>query len=400
MLAERVTPADPDERRRARREEARRRVRRRRAVAIVVLLALIAAVGVGTWLVTRGAASTPSRASGRSAGPDARTAAAAPTFRPFPTEMRGVHVTMELASIRGKLRQYMSYSRYGLNTIEIDVKDENGEVAFRSRQAPLATRVGAAHDYYDPTRVARTVHRRGFYLVGRVVTFEDPVLSVNAPRLAIQNRNGGIWRSSGGLGWTNPYNKRVWDYNVSIAVAAAKAGFDEIMFDYVRFPSDGDVAAALYRPRLREPRAIVISRFLAYARRRLHPLGVRVGAAVFGLAATRELGIGQQPRRLAQDVDVIHPMVYPSHYGSGEYSLPSPEADPADTVWFSLRDFHQALAGEKTRVIPWLQDFSLRRTYELADVKAQIKAARSWQTDGFMLWNPEGVYTQQALAGK
>src|SRR5919202_1870120 len=107
----------------------------------------------------------------------------------------------------------MSYSRYGLNTIEIDVKDENGEVAFRSRQAPLATRVGAAHDYYAPTRFARTVHRRGFYLVGRVVTFEDPVLSVNAPRLAIQNRNGGIWRSSGGLGWTNPYNKRVWDYN-------------------------------------------------------------------------------------------------------------------------------------------------------------------------------------------
>jgi hypothetical protein len=400
MLAERVSSADPNDRFRARREQARKRIRRRRAVALAVLGAVVAAIAVGAWLAVRAGGSSPARAT--TGSPSAKTAAAgaAPRFRPLPTEMRGLHVTMELASIRGKLKQYLSYSRFGLNTIELDVKDENGDVAFRSAAAPLAAKIGAAHGYYDPRQVARLAHRRGLYLVGRVVTFEDPMLSTNVPRLAIQNRNGGIWRSTAGLGWTNPYDKRVWNYNVSIAVAAARAGFDEIMFDYVRFPSDGDVGATLYRPRLRQSRATVIAHFLAYARSRLHPLGVRVGAAVFGLSATRELGIGQRPRRLAPYLDLIHPMVYPSHYGSGEYDLPNPNADPADTVWFSLRDFHQQLTGERTLVVPWLQDFSLGRTYHPGDVKAQVKAARAWQTEGFMLWNPVGVYTPAALAAR
>ena len=128
-------------------------------------------------------------------------------------------------------------------------------------------------------------------------------------------------------------------------------------------------------------------------------MGARVSAAIFGLAATRDMGIGQRPRRLARHLDAIYPMVYPSHYGTGEYNLDDPNAVPGITVARSLRDFRRALRGQKTELVPWLQDFSLGRDYTLEDVQAQILAARDADARGFLLWNPSGVYTREALAG-
>jgi hypothetical protein len=119
---------------------------------------------------------------------------------------------------------------------------------------------------------------------------------------------------------------------------------------------------------------------------------------VFGLTATRDMGIGQKPRRLAQHLDVIYPMVYPSHFGSGEYGLANPDAVPGVTVARALRDFRQALRGRETVIVPWLQDFSLGRDYALEDVTAQILSARDAKAGGFLLWNPSGVYRTQALA--
>jgi hypothetical protein len=141
----------------------------------------------------------------------------------------------------------------------------------------------------------------------------------------------------------------------------------------------------------------VIPQFVQYASKRLKKLGVRVSVDVFGLAATRDLGIGQRPKRLARYVDAVYPMVYPSHYGSGEYDLPDPNASPRETVAASLRHFRRELAGSKADLVPWLQDFSYGRTYTLADVQAQIDAAAAADTRGFLLWNAGGVYTDGAL---
>jgi hypothetical protein len=322
-----------------------------------------------------------------------------PHPRPLPSEMRGIHVTMALASIPGKLPEYLSLQGWGLNTIELDVKDENGEVAFVSRRyAPLAAAIGAAQRYYTPRRIAQAVHARGMYLIGRVVVFEDPILGERRPELAVRARDGGVWRNNGGLAWTNQYDKRVWKYNVDVAAAAARAGFDEIQFDYVRFPSDGDVSNISYPGRRAEPKAETIADFLRYAVRRLRPLGVRVSADLFGLAATHSLGIGQAPRRIAGIVDAIYPMVYPSHFNPGEYNMPNPNGDPGRTVAFALADFRRLMDGRRAFLIPWLQDFSLGRTYTLEDVQAQIAAARQAGTRGFMLWNAGGVYTHAALS--
>ena len=140
-----------------------------------------------------------------------------------------------------------------------------------------------------------------------------------------------------------------------------------------------------------------IPAFAQYASKRLHPLGVRVSLDVFGLAATRDLGIGQLPRRLSAHVDALYPMLYPSHYNSGEYGISYPDGRPGLVVSRSLSDFQRAVEGRKTRLTPWLQDFSLGRTYTLADVQKEVAAVRGHHGRGFLLWNPEGIYETAAL---
>ena len=310
-----------------------------------------------------------------------------------------MHVTMALASLPGKLDEYIALKRYGLNTIELDVKDENGEVAFVPSSVPLAREIGAAKPYYAPRSVARKIHAAGLYLIGRVVSFEDPIASVKHPRFAIRRSDGSVWTTRGGLGWLNPYDREAWRYDVDIAAAAARAGFDEIQFDYVRFPSDGDVSAMRFPGAHPQPMNETVPAFLRYAVGRLHPLGARVSADVFGLSATHELGIGQHPRTVGRIVDAIYPMTYPSHYHSGEYNLPDPNAVPGTTVADSLRDFRRDLRSTRALLVPWLQDFSLGRTYGYGDVAAQIRAARAAEAGGYMLWNAAGLYTPEALAG-
>jgi hypothetical protein len=223
-------------------------------------------------------------------------------------------------------------------------------------------------------------------------------LSEKRPALAIRTADGSIWRNNSGLGWTNPYDRRVWNYDVSLGEAAARAGFDEIQFDYVRFPSDGDISIIRYPGKHAQPMGWTIPAFVQYAGKRLHPLGVRVSVDMFGLAASHDLGIGQFPSRIGRYVDAVYPMVYPSHYNPGEYNLTDPNAVPGTTVAYSLADYKKALLGRKAEIVPWLQDFSLGRTYTLSDVRDQIAAARQASARGFMLWNAEGVYSDGALA--
>jgi len=387
---------DPNDRFRERRRQSIVRRRRRRLAAVTILLALGAGLGAGATVIGgrkhADVSSTPAirEAPARVEQPAARVA--------WPREVRGVHVTMALAGLEGKVAEYVALKAYGLNTLEVDVKDENGKIGFVSAAMPkLARQIGAAQPYYDVGKVVRTVHAAGMYLIGRVVVMEDPTLSAARPDLALLRPDGSRWLNNGGLGWVNPYDDRVWRYVVGVGKAAAKAGFDEVQFDYVRFPSDGDVSQIVFRHKVREPKGTTIARFLRYAGARLHPLGVRVSADVFGLAATHDLRIGQVPRRVAKYVDALYPMVYPSHFSSGEYGIPDPDAYPGRTVARALFDFRRQVKGTKTALIPWLQDFSLAHQYGLIEVTDQIAAARRQHARGFLLWNPEGVYTQEAL---
>jgi len=385
-------PIDPNERFRERRASARRRKRLRRSAAVGAFLIAIAALGVGARFVGTSESAQPAA--------DLATLAAAPASGPrtLPIEVRGVHVTSALASLPGKLDEYLDLEHDGLTALELDVKDENGEVGFVPSSVPLAASVGAARDYYKPREVAQRAHERGIYLVGRIVVFEDPMLSSSRPDLAIRHTDGSVWRDAAGLGWVNPYDERVWKYNVDLAAAAARAGFDEIMFDYVRFPSDGDVDRAVYGSRGSLGKRDAIPAFLRYANRRLEPFGVRLSAAVFGLSAARDLGIGQIPRRMAPYLDTVYAMTYPSLFGDGELGLQDPSRAPGATVARALRKFKLALRGRRTLLVPWVQDFSFSVPYGIDEVRAQVEAARLSGAKGYMLWNAEGVYTDGALA--
>ena len=384
---------DPNERFRDRRESTRRRKRRRRAaVAGILLLAVLALAGGMTLAGKGGKAGADAGTQAASHVPAALQVAARP--RPLPVEIRGVHVTAALASIPGKLAEYEALTRYGLNTIELDVKDEGGEIGFNPSGVALARKAGAVRDYYDPRKVAREMHRKGIYLIGRVVVFQDPYLARSRPDMAIRRPDGSIWATSAGLEWVNPYDRRVWDYAVSVAAAAARAGFDEIMLDYVRFPSDGDVGAAVYPGRTSVPKGRLIANFAAYAQQRLAPLGVRVSTALFGLSATRDMGIGQVPRWISRHVDQVHPMSYPALYGGGELGIPSPSAEPGETVFRTLIDFKRQMRGSGAQLVPWVQDWS----YRPEQVMQQIRAARLQGAKGYLLWNASGIYTKSALA--
>ena len=385
--------ADPNERFRERRSQARKRRHHHRnfALAALVIAAVLVVLGA-TVIGSRNHRSGKNAAPGKTAKKKSKPAGP----RELPVEVRGVHVTMALASLHGKLDEYLRIP--GLNTIELDVKDENGEVGFLMPSWTLARKTGATKPYYNARQVAAKVHQHGAYLIGRVVVFEDPILTRARPDLAIRTTSGGVWQNNAGLGWTNPYDKRVWNYVLSIAKTAARAGFDEIQFDYMRFPSDGPIQNAVFPGKTSEAQGWTIARFIQYMSARLRPMGVRVSVDVFGLSATHDLGIGQVPRRISKYVDTVYPMVYPSHYRSGEFNLPNPSAAPGQTVAFSLRDFRSALIGRKAMLIPWLEDFSLgpgRRPP--SEVRAQIEAARRYHTKGFLLWNPEGIYTEEVL---
>jgi hypothetical protein len=385
-------PIDPAERFRERRRQAGLRRRRRRVAAAVILLVVATGIALGATFIGRGGSGSSGLLS--TAGAPSRTKA---KLRALPRELRGVHVSMGLASLPGKLDQYVALRAYGLNALELDVKDENGKVGFLNGAPALAHDIGAAGPYYDAYEAAATAHAAGLYLIGRVVTFQDPTLAGARPDLALKRADGSVWQTSGGAAWTNPYDSRVWKYNVDVAAAAARAGFDEIQFDYVRFPSDGDISQIVY-PRKAAPKGTTIARFLAYAAHRLHPLGVRVSADLFGLAATRDLGVGQVPQRVSRAVDVIYPMVYPSHYSAGEFDITDPDLFPGRTVANSLLDFRRAVKA-RVRLVAWLQDFSIQHRYGLLEVDDEVAAARRQHAAGFMLWNPEGKYTKEALSG-
>ncbi len=389
-----ATDIDYADLRRRRQETRRKQVRRRRltAAAVLALLAAAALFGLVRLVsgVTAGATSVFLQ-------PVASALPASPFHRQTPEEIRGIHITGPLMSLPGRFKQYLALKKDGLNTVEVDLKDESGNVSFEKGAPAIALKDGAARAYFNLRATAKQAHAAGMYLIGRVVTFEDPITAVAHPELAIHTSDGSLWHTAGGLAWLNEYNRTAWKYDVDVAVAAAKAGFDEVQFDYVRFPSDGDLSIIRYPGVHPQPMKQTIPAFLRYARSRLHPLGVRISADVFGLSAAHDLGIGQIPATIGGIVDAIYPMTYPSHYTSGEYNLSDPNAAPGATVMFSLQDFRDQLPPGKAVLIPWLQDFSLYRMYTPADVAAQVQSARAMHTGGFMLWNAAGVYTARAL---
>ena len=316
--------------------------------------------------------------------------------------MRGVHMTA-LAWTAPVLRDpILQLAREGkINTIELDIKDEDGFVGFASENA-LARQTGAVKGYYDAAKVLAQLHAMHLRVVGRLVAFRDPTLAPWAfahehKDWVIQAPDGSPYRSAYG-GFTNFASPEVRQYNIDLATEAAKLGFDDILYDYCRRP-DGAIATMRF-PGLVGPPEAAIAGFMRDTRTALRPLGAYVGASVFGIAADRPHEVAQDVPEMGKYLDFVSPMVYPSHWAKGEYGVADPNRQPAAIVGRSLQLFLKDLVGSSARVAPWLQDFSLGGVaYGPGEVRAQIDAARQDGIDSFLLWNAGARYQGTALDG-
>ena len=312
--------------------------------------------------------------------------------------LRSVHVTA-YGWANDELRAgVMALVREGkINAVELDVKDEAGEIGFNPPIA-RAREIKAALPIYDLGKTVKELHAQGVRVIGRLVCFRDPILAAaswKAGRRAevIQTPGGEPYAGYGGF--TNFASPAVRKYNIDVAVAAAKQGIDEILYDYVRRP-DGPIDSMVF-PGLRGTPEQSLVGFLAETRAALAGTDTLLGASVFGVAATRPAEVAQDIPKMAREVDYIAPMVYPSHWGPGEYAVSDPNGDPYEIVLRSTEDFVKQVRGTGARVVPWLQDFSLGRTYGPNEVRAQIKAARDAGADEFLLWDAAVSYTADGL---
>ncbi len=269
-----------------------------------------------------------------------------------------------------------------------------------SVDVPLAKQAGLIEKRIrDIDGMMAELDKRKIVPIARIVCFNDPLLSRKRPELAIKNKSGGIWKDRKGSSYISPYNREVWDYLVQLGQDAARHGFREIQFDYVRFPSDGNISNIAY-PKTATSHEDTIAAFLEYAHQRLEPMGVWVSADVFGLTlyVKDDLGIGQKIEKVARNVDIVSPMVYPSHYYAGSYNIANPNSHPYEIITASMKDAKRRLAGTGALNRPWLQDFSLGGVqYGVAEVKKQIKAAEEQGFPEWILWDPGVSYTEGAL---
>jgi hypothetical protein len=291
-----------------------------------------------------------------------------------------------------------------LNAVVIDVKGDRGLIAYRS-VIPLAQAVGAQRIITIPDLPAllRSLHQAGIYAIARIVAFKDDPLATARPDLAVKLAGGQLFRDREGLGWTDPSLPAVRDYNVAVGVEAARAGFDEIQFDYLRFP-DAPRGIGFARPTTRASRLEAIAAFLTEAHQQLEPFNVFLATDIFGYVCwnQNDTGIGQRLEEIMPLVDYVSPMLYPSGFQFGIPGYPNPVTHPYEIVRLSLDHAQARLGVAPVRFRPWLQAFKDyafdRRTFDVEEVAAQIRAAADFGSDGWMLWNPRNTYGDAGLA--
>ena len=315
-------------------------------------------------------------------------------------EMRGIYLTGYMAGSERGLQLTRSWREAGGNAVAFDVKDMDGlvNIPFQHELAPERK--------YVPIRnlpkFTHFLHSLGLHAIARIALFRDQYLAQNHPGLAVQShRTGHPWKENGKLVWSDPSHPEVQNYNLALARAVATSGVDEIQFDYVRFPAEGDQKDAQFAFQSSHPdweRSRVISNFLSRAYDELRPLGVLVSVDVFGVMAwQRPVDLehtGQDIPAIAKVCDVLSPMIYPSHFfGMDGYTKPGDA--PEHFIGESMQRFGEITAETEVVLRPWLQAFAWHtKTYSDAYIRTQVSVAREQGGVGFLFWNARNDYSK------
>ncbi|MCM3131704.1 putative glycoside hydrolase [Paenibacillus polysaccharolyticus] len=320
--------------------------------------------------------------------------------------VKGIYVTAYSAG-GARMAQLLELTdQTELNAMVIDIKDDLGYITYPTKNKAV-NKMGEAKSFIrDIDALMKRLEKHQVYPIARIVVFKDTILAKKNPELSFRNQDGSVWANGKGDSFVNPYSKEVWEYNIEIAKEAAKLGFKEIQFDYVRFPEGFETRAdKLKYAQTDQSRVDVVAEFVQYARKELAPLGVRVSVDIFGYAASVPAaeGIGQDFVKISENVDVISPMVYPSHYSTGWYGVKDPDKDPYTTIKGSMKDTHKKLDPTKELkpvIRPWIQDFTASWLgsghyikYGKKQVEDQIKAMKEMRVDEYLLWNASNRYT-------
>lgn len=332
----------------------------------------------------------------------------------YPDAVRGIFVTAHSAGGErfGSLVDLVDQTE--LNAMVIDIKEDFGHLTYIPEEGSTLAELGLGQPLIkDPRAMLEQLEEKEIYPIARVVVFKDTVLAEQRPELTFMDGEQ-VWKNNRGESFVNPFLKEVWDHNVQIAIEAAKLGFKEIQFDYVRFPEGfenraDDLSYSLgdYEDSDAEPvqkRVEAVTDFVAYAKEQLEPYGVDVSVDIFGYAATlpEAPGIGQNFSKISENVDVISSMIYPSHWTS-YFGIAKPDLEPYNLVAEYAKVENQVLGALDNPPVsrPWLQDFTASYLgsgnylrYGKSEVEAQIKALNDNGIEEFLLWNAGNTYSK------
>ena len=328
-----------------------------------------------------------------------------------PEPVKGIYVTGPMAG-HAKMEDLERLVRDSeLNAMVIDIKNDEGIVTYQMEE-PMVQELEADMNYIaDLPGLVKRLKEEDVYLIARIVAFKDPLLASKRPDLCIQRKDGGVFLDKNGLAWVNPYQREVWEYLMAVARQAAGAGFDEIQFDYIRFPTEIKDEEADYGEEAQvKSKTDIITEFTEYAYDTLSPLNVKVSADVFGTVIDHEIDaeiVGQDYEAMARHLDYICPMIYPSHYRDGVYGLAHPDLQPYETIRAALQASSERLSvipegTKKAEVRPWLQDFtatwlSSHQSYGPEQIRQQIQAVYDSGSTEWLLWNAKCSYTADGL---
>ena len=319
-----------------------------------------------------------------------------------PEPVKAIYMTSWVAGTKDWRRELVEFVKKSeINSIVIDVKDYTGRVSFNTGNQKVKEfgseemRVGDMKDFIE------TLHDAGIYAIARIAVFQDPFYAKKHPEIAVQKKNGAVWKDKKGLSYLDPGAREFWDYIIEVAKASEAAGFDELNFDYIRYPSDVNMSDIMFPVSGKRNKVEVMSEFFAYLSNALSDLPVPISADVFGMVATNpdDLNIGQVLESIAPHFDYVSPMVYPSHYPPGFQNYKNPAAHPYEVVRFSMNKAVERLSAPTStpsKLRPWIQDFDLGANYDASKVRAQIQAVYDSGLTSWMSWDAGNKYTRDA----
>jgi hypothetical protein len=291
-----------------------------------------------------------------------------------------------------------------LNSIVIDVKDSTGRVSFDMPVSEIQKEGSIEKRIKNIRELTDVLHKKNVYIIGRVAVFQDPYMTKKHPEWSITKKSdGGVWKDRKGLSFLDPAKKEVQDYIVSVAKGAYEEGFDEINFDYIRYPSDGNMKDINYHLKAGETRSDNIEKFFKYLSTEVKKeKNIPISADLFGLTteATDDMGIGQIWEKALPYFDFLCPMVYPSHYPAGHMGFKNSADHPYEIINQAIISAiikTDKVAGDKNKIRPWLQDFDMGATYTKELIQKEFKAVYDNGLNSWMLWDPSNKYTPSAL---